>query len=95
VAEEQRVTKVHLLPGTLLPQRKLWDSSGPPTARNTNPAVDCFGSKRLRRVYLRSREQADCETLPPCHRTVLAFDFVSHICLFTLSEDPGCAWKYD
>jgi hypothetical protein len=55
--------------------------------RNTHPEVDRFGSKRLRRFGLQSREQAVHETLAPWHRTVLAVVFVSHICLFTLSED--------
>src|SRR5712692_5303434 len=89
VAEELYVAQLHLLPGTLLPQRKLQDSSGSPAARNTNPAVERFGSKRLRRFVLQSREQAVHETrLPWCH-SVLAFVFVSHRLLFTLSEDPG------
>ena len=55
--------------------------------RQHNPLTDCFGSKRLRRIFLQSREQAVHETLSPCHRCVLAFVFVSHSLLFTLSED--------
>ena len=51
---------------------------------------DCIGTKRLRRIQLESRKQADVHgTLSPWHRSVLAFVFVSQICLFTLSEDPG------
>ena len=60
-----------------------------------NPVVDRFGSKRLRRFALESREQADHETLPPWLHCVLAFVFVSHICLYTLSEVPGQAGMYD
>jgi len=96
VAEEQHVAQVHLLPGTLLPQRKLWNSSGSPAARNTNPTVDCFRSKRLRQFVLESREQAVLhETLSPDSHWLSSLLFVSHICLFTLSEDPGCAGTYD
>ena len=95
VAEQQRVAQVHLLPGTLLPQRKLWERSGSPAARNTNPAADCFGLKRLRRILLQSRDQAVHETLPPLCHCVLALVFVSHSLLFALSEDPGCAGTYD
>ena len=96
VAEEQHVAQVHLLPGTLLPQRKLWNSSGSPAARNTNPTVDCFRSKRLRRFVLEPREQAVLhETLSPDSHWLSSLLFVSHICLFTLSEDPGCAGTYD
>jgi hypothetical protein len=62
---------------------------------NSSPAVDCFGSKRLRRFSLESREQAVHETRSPWYHSVLAFVFVSQICLFTLSEDPGYAGTYD
>src|SRR5712692_10812246 len=65
VAEERFVGQLHLLPGTLLPQRKLRNSSGPPAARNTIPAVQCSGSKRLRRLASDSGDQAVHETRPP------------------------------
>jgi hypothetical protein len=84
--EEQHVAQVHLLPGTHLPQRKLWSPSGSPVARNTNTAVECSGSKRLRRFGLQPREQAVHETRSPWRHCVLAFVFVSHRLLFTLSE---------
>src|SRR5260370_26679491 len=42
------------------------------------------GSKGLKTFCLQARCQAIHETLPPCHRCVLAFVFVSHIFLFTL-----------
>src|SRR6266481_9384999 len=50
VAEEQFVGQPHLLPGTLLPQRKFLKRIGQPAEKSTNPAADCFGSKRLRRI---------------------------------------------
>ena len=81
VAEERFVGQLHLLPGTLLPQRNFLANP-----RRKNAAMDYFGSKRLRRIYLESREKAVHETLRPRHRCVLAFVFVSHSLLFTLSE---------
>jgi len=51
--------------------------------------TDYIGSKRLRRFALESREQAVHETRSPWCRYVLAFVFVSHSLLFTLSEEPG------
>ncbi len=84
VAEEQFVGQLHLLPGTLLPQRNFSQWFGQPQRRN---ATTDFVSKRLRRFALQSRDQADHETLPPWLHCVLAFVvLVSHICLFTLSE---------
>jgi hypothetical protein len=53
------------------------------------PWADYFGSKRIRRICLWLREQADHETLSPNCGFGWAFVFVSHGCLFTLSEDPG------
>lgn len=81
--------------GNTSPTAKLWNSSGSPATRNTNPTVDCFGSKRLRRFVLESREQAVLhETLSPDSHWLSSLLFVSHICLFTLSEDRGCAGTY-
>src|SRR5882724_11284876 len=50
VAEEQFVGQPHLLPGTLLPQRKFLKRISQPAEKNTNPAADGFRSKRLRRI---------------------------------------------
>ena len=84
VAEERFVGQLHLLPGTLLPQRNFLEQCGQSAAKNA--ATDYFGLKRLRRIYLEPREKAVHETLRPRHRCVLAFVFVSHSLLFTLSE---------
>jgi hypothetical protein len=81
VAEEQHVAQVHLLPGTLLPQRKLWNSSGSPAARNTNPTVDCFRSKRLRRFCFRVARTSSAPRNSVAGQS-LAFEFafrVSHL----------------
>src|SRR6266436_4903699 len=43
VAEEQFVGQLHLLPGTLLPQRNFWNSVANPLRKSS--AVDRFGSK--------------------------------------------------
>jgi hypothetical protein len=95
VAEERFVGQLHLLPGTLLPQRNFLKQHGGQSAAEKNTATDYLGSKRLKRFDLESRKQADYETLPPWLHCVLAFVFVSHICLFTLSEGPGQAGMYD
>jgi len=44
---------------------------------------------RFKRILLKPREQADRDSKSPWHRCELAFIVVSHICSFTLSEDPS------
>src|SRR5258708_33184850 len=88
VAEEQFVGQLHLLPGILLPQRNFLEQRGQRAANKIRHRIR-IGSKRLRWLALESREQAAHETLRPCYRCDLAFVFVSHSLLFTLSKEPG------
>ena len=65
-------------------------------SRDTNPVMDCFGSKRLRRFALELRVQAVVhETRSPWYHSVLAFVFVSHSLLSRSVRFPGDAKAYD
>lgn len=88
VAEKLQVVQLHLLPGTLLPATEILRTVRLGHGKKTSAESNCFVSKRFRRICLRSRDQAVCETQPP---RVLAFFFVSHSLLFALDEDAGQA----